>query len=84
MVVHKPKTIDEIMAKFTIKRLPLIKGEPDYEGIYEIMQLFYANAVTLPTPQVGGNHGHIISNMNPKLYTTLTTTAGTIPPDPGL
>ena len=62
--------------------LPFIEGDPDYEGINEMIQLLYANVTTLPTPQVGGNHGHIGRIMNPMLYTTLTTTEWTNPPSP--
>ena len=48
------------------------------------MQLLYANAVTLLTPQVEELHRHIGIIMNPTLYTTLTTIAWANLLDPGL
>ena len=83
-MAHKPKTTDKITAKFNVKTLPKIEGEPDYEGINEMMQLLYSNTATLPTPQGGGHHRHICIIMKPTLYTTLTTTAWKNPPDPGV
>ena len=41
----KPKTIEEIVAKFIVKELPRIKGEPNYAAINGL----YGNAATLPT-----------------------------------
>ena len=72
---HKPNIINEMMAKFTVKTLSLIKGEPNYKGINEMIQLLYTNVATLKTPQWGVNHGQIGSIMKPALYTTLTTMA---------
>ena len=51
------------MAKFTVKNIPTIEGETDYEAMNEITQLLYANAATLYTPQGGGHHGHISVNL---------------------
>ena len=36
-MARKPKTIDNIMAKFTVKMLPFIEEDPNYEGINENM-----------------------------------------------
>ena len=41
-MAHKPKTIDKIMSKFTVKTLSVIKGDPKYEGINKIMKLLYS------------------------------------------
>ena len=73
--------IGEIIAKFTVKTISLIKLEPDYEGISKMMQILYTNMVTLTTPQGIGHHSHIGSIMKPKLYITLTTTAWANPND---
>ena len=84
MLAHNPKSIDEIMAKFTIKTLPSIELYPNYKSINEIMQLLYSKMTDLPTPQGGGLHGHISIIMNPMIYTTLVTMAYTNPPEPGV
>ena len=44
----KSKTINNITDKFTIRTLPVIKGESDYSGIKKIMQPLYAKAATFP------------------------------------
>ena len=83
-MISKPKIINEITAKCTIKTLPTIKGEPGYEAINEMMQIVYANTATLKMPQGWGHHGNIFMIMNPTLYTTLSTTECTNPPVPGV
>ena len=83
-MAHKPKTIYEITSKFAIKTILLIKLEPDYESINEMMQLIYANVATLPTPQVGLQHENIVSILNPTLYTTLTKMAWIDASNPGV
>ena len=75
MMACKPKTINKIAAKFTVKTLPFIERDPNYEGINKNMQLLYSNAATLPTQQGGLHHGHTRIRMKPTLNTTLTTTA---------
>ena len=50
----KTRTIDKNSFKFTIKTLPKIDGEPNYEAINEMMQPLFPNAATLPTMQGGG------------------------------
>ena len=49
-MVPKPITINNIVAKFTVKTLPNIKGGTNYKAINKNMQLLYANKETLPTP----------------------------------
>ena len=72
---RKRKTIYDIMAKVNVKTPPRIKGELNYEGIYKMMHLLYANAETLSTPQGGGHHRNIRITINLMLCTTLLTTA---------
>ena len=81
---RKRKKIYDIMAKVNVKTPPRIKGELNYEGIYKMMQLLYANAATLPNPQRRKNNGHIRIIINMTLYTILMTTVCTIPPNLGV
>ena len=81
-MTHKPKTIGDIASKVTVKITPKIEVENDYEAINEKIQLLYANTATLLTPQGGGYYYHIGIIMKPTLYTILSTTAWTNPPDP--
>jgi hypothetical protein len=77
-------TIDDIMAKFPNKQLPIIDGEPDYTSINTMVQLLYSNAAaTLSTTLGGGQHGHIGVIMPAALYTTLSVVPYVAPPDPG-
>jgi hypothetical protein len=76
-------TIDDIIAKFPTKRLPIIDGEPDYASISMMVQLLYSNAATLTTTLGGGQNGHIGIIMPATLYATLSNTLYTAPPDPG-
>jgi hypothetical protein len=76
-------TIDDIIAKFPNKRLPIIDGEPDYISINAMVQLIYSNAATLTTSLVGEQHGHIGIITPAALYTTLSVVPYVAPPDPG-
>ena len=76
-------TVDKIVAKFPVKALPRISGEPNYESINDMVQSLYANAASLSTTLGGGNHGHIGLVMNDILYTTLSPTPYHHPVDPG-
>ena len=79
---RKPETIDKIAAKLTINIIHKIEVELNYGFIYEMVQLLYANADTLLTPQGGGHHGHISIIKNSMLYATLSNTAWVNPPNP--
>jgi hypothetical protein len=76
-------TVDDIIAKFPTKRLPIIDGEPDYASISTMVQLLYGNAATLTTTLGGGRNGHIGIIMPAELYATLSATPYHGPPDPG-
>jgi hypothetical protein len=76
-------TVDDIIAKFPNKRLPIIDGEPDYASISTMVQLLYGNAATLKTTLGGGRNGHIGIIMPAELYATLSVTPYNSPPDPG-
>ena len=83
-MTRKAKTIDKIVAKFTIEKLPNFEEDPKYKAINGMMQIQYTNTVTLTIPQVGGHHGHIVIIINPTLCTNLLTTAWANPPKPGV
>jgi hypothetical protein len=76
-------TVDDIIAKFPTKRLPVIDGEPDYASISKMIQLVYSNAATLATSLGGGRNGHIGIIMPAALYATLSNIPYHGPPDPG-
>jgi hypothetical protein len=77
-------TIDDIIAKFPHKRLPIIDGKPDYTSINTMVHLLYSNAATLTTALGrGGQHGHIGLIMPAALYTTLSAIPYNEPNDPG-
>jgi hypothetical protein len=73
-------TIDDIIAKFPTKRLPIIDGEPDYSSSNMMVQLLYSNAATLTTTLGGAQHGHIGIIMPATLYATLSDTFYVAPP----
>jgi hypothetical protein len=60
-------SVTDIVAKFPVKTLTVITGEPDYETINHIVQTLYSNAASLPTTIGGGAHGHIGLIMTPLL-----------------
>ena len=77
-------SVDDGVAKFPMKTMPKINGEPDYGNINTIMQLLYGNATSLLTTLGRGKYGHIGIIMTPQLYTTLENTPYKSPPDPGI
>ena len=83
-MTRKMKTIDEILYTFTVKTLPKTKRDTSYKDINKTMKLLYDNEATLPTPQGGRHHGHIRIITKLDLYTNLSTTVWTNPPDPGV
>jgi hypothetical protein len=76
-------TVDDIIAKFPTKRLPIIDGEPDYASISTMVQLLCSNAATLMTTLGGGRNGHIGIIMPAELYATLSDRPYLRPSDPG-
>ena len=77
-------SVDDVVAKFPMKTMPKIDGEPNYRNINTMMQLLYDKAASLLSPLGGGQHGHIGIIMTPKLYTTLANTTYKIPTHPGI
>ena len=77
-------SVDDVIAKFPMKAMPKIDGEPDYGNINTMMQLLYGNAASLLTALGGGQHGHIGVIITLQLYTTLTKTTYESPPVPGI
>ena len=76
-------SVESIIAKFPIKTLPVITGEPDYALVNDMMQDLYTNAASLPTTLGGGQHGHIGIAMSPILYATISAVPYIQPADPG-
>ena len=76
-------SVDDVIAKFPRKTIPVITGEPDYNTINNMVQLLYGNAASLTTSLGGGAHGHIGQIMSAALYATLSNTPYEAPPDPG-
>ena len=76
-------SVDDVIAKFPRKTIPVITGEPDYNTINNMVQLLYGNAASLTTSLGGGHHGHIGQIMSAALYVTLSNTPYKAPPDPG-
>ena len=76
-------SVDDIVAKFPMKQIPIITGEPDYASINDMVQNLYGNAASLPTTIGGGAHGHIGLLMTPALYATLSPSPYESPDDPG-
>ena len=76
-------SIDDITAKFPVKVLPRIEGEPNYDSIQEMVQMLYGNASSIPTTLGGGAHGHLGLVMSPALYFTIAAAAYTAPINPG-
>ena len=74
--------VDNIIAKFPVKNIPAITGEPDYEAINNMVQTLYGNAASLARTLGGGRHGHIGIIMSPPSYATLTATPYISPNDP--
>ena len=81
--MSKTLTVDEITAKFRIKKLTEIEGEPTYEAISKLSQELYTNAATLASPLGGGQHGHIGMVMKPSLYESLSNIPYVTPKNPG-
>ena len=80
----KPTSVDNIVAKFPTKILPLIPGEPDYDCISQLNKIMYGNAETLSTTLGGGANGHVGLIMKVTLYVTLSATAYVAPIEPPL
>ena len=78
-------SVEDIIAKFPMKTLPIISGEPGYASINTMVKFLYGNAASLPTNLGGGKHGNIGLIMNHIIYATLApNNAYTAPIDLGL
>ena len=78
-------SVDDIIAKFPMKTLPIISGEPDYTYINTVIQFIYGNAASLPTTLGGGQNGHIGLITTHLLYATLVpNNAYSAPIEPGI
>jgi hypothetical protein len=52
-------TIEEIINRFPNPVLPQIKNEPIFEDIQITTRLLNANAISIPSMEGGGAHGHL-------------------------
>ena len=77
-------SVDDVVAKFLMKKMPKIDREPDYGNKHTTMQLLYGNAASLPTTLGGLQHGNIGIITTLQLYTTLENTSYESPLDPGI
>ena len=71
MTGAKPNAIKEIIAKFIVKELPLIEGDPNYAAINELIQGLYCNAAILQTTLGGERHRHVGIIIKDTLYANL-------------
>ena len=46
--------VEDIRAKFPIKTIPKIIGEPTYKATNNLREALYANTAAIPTALVGG------------------------------
>ena len=76
-------SVKEIRAKFPIKTILKILGEPNYKAINELIEVLYANAASIPTTLGGGRNGHIGLLMDVAVYDNAATTSYARPTDPG-
>ena len=67
--------VDNIVAKFQVKVLLPITGEPNYGEINKINKFFYGSATNLPTTPSGGRHRHTGLRIDPTLYSMTAHTA---------
>ena len=76
-------SIEDIRAKFPIKTIPAIIGDPTYKAINDLREALYANAATIPTMLGGARNGHIGLLMDTSVYANIATTDYTIPTETG-
>ena len=75
--------VEDIKAKFPIKNILRIVGDPTYKTINELREAMYANAAAIPTTIGGGYNGHIGLPMDAEVYANVATTSYTKPAEPG-
>ena len=76
-------TEDDILAKFAIKKLTAIIGEPNYTQLRQLRSEVYGNVTQVPTSYGGGAHGHLGAIMPDAAYVIKTGHLFVIPADPG-
>ena len=74
--------VEDIRAKFPIKNIPAIVGEPTYKAIKTLWGAKYANSAAILTTLRGGHNGHIGLIMDASVYANFTTTAYARPMEP--
>ena len=77
--------VEYVRAKFPIKNIPNIIGEPTYKAINEIREALYLNAAVIPT-MLGGGGGrniHISLLMDAEVYTNIASIRYTRSTDSG-
>ena len=76
-------SVEDIRAKFPIKNILRIIGDPTYKAINKLREDMYANAAAIPKNLGGGRYFHIGLLMDTAVYANVATTAYARPTDPG-
>ena len=62
---------DDILIKFPFKKITKCEGVIDYKIIHKIHRKIQANASTIQSELIGGQHGILRLSMQPAIYHTL-------------
>jgi hypothetical protein len=76
-------TPDEIIAGFPHSSLPKVTGEPTCEDLKVIRRLLNTNAMSVPSYEGGGRHGHLGIIMNNEEYFAIAVDVFPVPANPG-
>ena len=76
-------SVKDIRAKFPIKIILAIIGEPTYKAINEVWEAMYANSAAIPKTLGGGRNGCIGFIMDAAVYSNVSEMAYTRPIEPG-
>ena len=76
-------SVEDISAKFHIKTIPRIIGEPIYKAINKSREAMYKNVAAIPTEIGGGINGPIGLIVDEVVFANVATTAYASPTEPG-
>ena len=65
---------EDVTAKFPIKAITNIIGDPTYKSIKELRKALYANAAAISKTLGGWNNGHVGILVNTSVYTNVAAT----------
>ena len=74
---------EDVIAKFPMKILPRIEGEPTHEPLREMYMLLCMNTATLDSTLGGAQNGHVGMLMEMENYAIISSTPYIIPTNPG-